>query len=425
MRFTVRRPPTGEVSPCCHRPPGGDVACSVDIGVAPASSAGFAFENRLALAVSGCDVPAGGATLRRIRGRHLIDPTRSLVLQTRGQKPPTALADRPIQPALLSNPRTRPFNGASRSAGHCPHVKCFDPDRVEAASNVSGDLFDPILAPVRLTGSQLRDRLFCSCPPVGAALGPREPPLQHLQPLSLTAGQNGCMQQFARRQRRRNRNTTVDAHHTSIMRPRDRVGDVGERDMPAAGPITGYPVGLDPRWHCSRQPKPHPAHLGHPHPPKVAVESLDVMRFDRDLPKPFVHVGFAPRRATMRTGKEVLHGLREIPQRLLLHRLTPGAKPHVLGADLGQLRGMLGIAGRLAAGSPMLLLLHSQIPHKPRIPAVRQQALLLSRGGHQPKPRHTRTLSTTTDIPTRHDSLTLGIGFLPTHARAFRTKETR
>ena len=114
MRFTVRRPPTGEVSPCCHRPPGGDVACSVDVGVAPASSAGFAFENRLALAVSGCDVPAGGATLRRIRGRDLIDPTRSLVLQTRGQKPPTALADRPIQPALLSNPHTRPLHGASR-----------------------------------------------------------------------------------------------------------------------------------------------------------------------------------------------------------------------------------------------------------------------------------------------------------------------
>ncbi len=35
MRFTVRRPPNGEVSPCCHRPSGGDVACSVDVGVAP------------------------------------------------------------------------------------------------------------------------------------------------------------------------------------------------------------------------------------------------------------------------------------------------------------------------------------------------------------------------------------------------------
>src|SRR5258708_26669492 len=79
LRFAVRRPPTGEVSPCCHRPSGSDVACSVHVGVAPSSGAGLTLEDRLALAVSGRDVPTRGAALRRVPSRNLLDPTGSLV----------------------------------------------------------------------------------------------------------------------------------------------------------------------------------------------------------------------------------------------------------------------------------------------------------------------------------------------------------
>jgi hypothetical protein len=86
LRFTLRRPASAEVSPCCHRPSGGDIACGVHVGVAWSRGAGFALEDRLALAVSGRDVPARRASLRRIRGRDLLDPTASLVLQTRGQQ---------------------------------------------------------------------------------------------------------------------------------------------------------------------------------------------------------------------------------------------------------------------------------------------------------------------------------------------------
>src|SRR5258705_12599908 len=81
LRFTVRRPPTGEVSPCGHRPSGGDVACSVDVGVAPSGGAGLALEDRLALAVPGCDVPARRALFRRIRSRDLLDSAGSLGLE--------------------------------------------------------------------------------------------------------------------------------------------------------------------------------------------------------------------------------------------------------------------------------------------------------------------------------------------------------
>jgi hypothetical protein len=397
LRFTVRRPPIGEVSPCSHRPSGGDVTCGIDVGVAPASSAGLALENRLALTVPRSDMPAHRATLRRKRGRNLLDPTISLVLQPRGQTPPTTAADRSVQATLLSNPDTGPLNRPSRSAGHRPDVKGFDPDRVKAARNISADLFDPVLTPVRLTRSQLCDRPFGCCSPVGAALGPREPLLQHLQPLSLTAGQNRCAQQLARRQRRRDRNTTVDAHHTPIVRPRNRSGNVGEGDMPAAAPIPGDPVGLDARWHLPRPAVPHPAHLGHPHPTEPTVQTHNVMRLQRDLPKPFMQTGLAPRRPTMRPGEKVLHRLCEIPQRLLLHRLTSRTKPRVFATGLGQLRALLDIAGSPAARLPVPLLLHRQIPHKPRVTAMLDQPHLLFGGRKQSVSRHPVNVTAVTD----------------------------
>src|SRR6476660_7331754 len=123
--------------------------------------------------------------------------------------------------------------------------------------------------------------------------------------------------------------------------------------MPAASSILGDSVGLDTSWHRSRQVKSHPPDLGHPDSTDAAVEPLDVMRFQPDLAKPFVYAGFTPRRATVCTCEEVPHRLREIPQRLLLHRLTSSPKPPVLGPGLRQLRSLLDIAGSLAALLPM------------------------------------------------------------------------
>src|ERR1700692_429558 len=105
---------------------------------------------------------------------------------------------------------------------------------------------------------------------------------------------------------------TVDTDHAAVARTGDGVRDVGERDMPAAGPITGDTVGLDARGHRPRQAEPNPAHLGHPYPTQPAVQTLDVMPFHRDLPEPFVHISFAPPWATVRAGEEISHGLREI-----------------------------------------------------------------------------------------------------------------
>ena len=192
---------------CCVR---------LDVGVAPAGSAGFALEDRLALAVPGITCPhvEHRATYTRPGSAR---PGLRPVLQTRGEKPPTLRARR-VHPALLRRAhRAARCSARERVIGR---TQGFDPDRVEAARNVSGDFFDPVLAPVGLTGFQFRDRPFRSRAPVGATLGPGEPLLQHRQPLGLTLGQTGCVQQFAGRQRRRHGNTTVDAHHAPIARPR-------------------------------------------------------------------------------------------------------------------------------------------------------------------------------------------------------------
>ena len=306
MRFTVRRPPAGEVSPCGHRPSGGDVACSIDVGVAPAGSAGFALENRLALTVLGCDMPACGATLRRIRSRDLLDPAVSLMLQTRGQKPPTAAADCTVEPTFLCDSHAGLLDGATRRTSHHAHVESLDPDHVKPSREFSRGLLDPVLTTIPLARFQLRDRPFRLPTAVGASLGPGKPPLEHYQPLGLTASKTRCVQQFAGGQRGRHGYSAVDADHAAVGRAIDRVGDVRERDMPATSPITGNPVRLDTVWHRTRLPKPHPPHLRHPDPTKAAVQPLNMSRLHSHLPKPFVHTGFTPSRATVRPSKEVL-----------------------------------------------------------------------------------------------------------------------
>ncbi len=397
MRFTVRRPASAEVSPCCHRPPGGDVTCSVDIGVARPCGASFALEHRLALAVFGSDVPAHRASLRRVRGRDLLDSTESLVLQPNGEQTPTAPENAPIQTALLRNRHTRVLDGASRTAGHRPHVKCFNPDRVKAPRDVSRSLFDPVLASISLPPLQRGDRTLGAGAPVGAALGAGQALLQHFQPFRLTRGEAGGVQQLPGRQGRRHRNSPVDAHHAAIVSTGNRVGYVGERYMPMASTVAGDAVGLQTLWKRPRQPEPHPPELGNPHPTEPAVQALDVMWLDCDLAESLVHTGFAPVRTAVASFEEVAYGLGEVPQRLLLNSLGASRQPIILGASRGQLSTLLVEARHAAAGLPVLMLLDGQVPHIPRVSRMLGQHRRLLNGRNQPVSRHARNIATTTD----------------------------
>jgi hypothetical protein len=130
----------------------------------------------------------------------------------------------------------------------------------------------------------------------------------------------------------------------------------------------------------------------------MSVELFDMAGLEPDLSEALMDDGLAPRWAAMGAGEEVPHGLREVPKGLLLHRLRANPQPVIFGADLGQLGRLLVVPRAAAPWLPKLLLLHGQIPHEPRMPAMFQQHRLLSRCRQQPKPRHMRNVATATDI---------------------------
>src|SRR5271166_1000417 len=101
FRFTVHRPASAEVSACCHRPSGGDVASGVHVSVARARTASDALENRLALAVFPRDMPTGEASLRRVRSRDKFEPPRSFVLQPGNQQAPPVAVNLAVEAPFL------------------------------------------------------------------------------------------------------------------------------------------------------------------------------------------------------------------------------------------------------------------------------------------------------------------------------------
>ena len=122
LRFTVRRPASAEVSPRCHRPSGGDVACGVDVGIARPRTAGDALENRLALTIFRRDMPAVGASLRRVRCWNEFKPPQGLVLEPGNQQPPPLAVDLAVEAPFLRDVGTRAFTSPARRACHRTHV---------------------------------------------------------------------------------------------------------------------------------------------------------------------------------------------------------------------------------------------------------------------------------------------------------------
>jgi hypothetical protein len=426
LRFTVHRPPRGEVSLCCHRPSGGDVAGGVDVGVARPRVASNAHEDRLALAVFGRDVPAGGALLRRVRGRDPFESARGLVVEPSNQPTPGLTADCAVEPALLRNPNTGLRQCAAPRAGHRPHVKTLDSNGVESACQIGAGLFHPVSASVRFSRFEFRNCELSALSAIRAALGPREALLQPTQTNPLALSQVRHVEQLSGRQGRRNHHAAIDTDHAAVPGRWDRIGDVGKGDVPAAASITSNAVRLHPRGNRPALAKSDPPDFGHPQPPIAPVDFLHLVWLEPHLPETFIHPGFAPGRTPMGAGEEVLHGLGEVAQRLLLYRCRSGRQPLVFGTDFGQLRAMLRIPGDAASWLPQLLLLDGQIPHKPGMPAMLRQHRLLCWRWQQPKPRHSRKVSTATDNEGRHKPVHLESGIYPRErCRSVHVKECR
>jgi hypothetical protein len=323
LRFTVHRPPHGEVSLCWHRPPGGDVAGSVHVGVARPHFAGDARENRLALAVFGRDVPTLGASLRRVRGGDPLHAPRGFVVEAGYRPTPCLMSDRPIEGPLLGDPNTWMCKRASRRARHRPHVEALHPNSVEPARQISCSLLQPVPSSIYFAGFESGDRQFGALSAIGAALGSRKASLEAAQPNLLAGRQARGMQQLSSGQCHRHHHPAVDANYAAILRPRDRVGDVRECDMPAPGPITGDAVRLHTRGHGLRPTESDPSSLWRPHACITPIEPFDLVRPEANLPKALIYAGLAPRRTTMSASEEILRSLSEIPRRLLLHRRRP------------------------------------------------------------------------------------------------------
>ena len=397
MRFTVRRPANAEVSPCWHRPSGGDVACGVDVGIARPRIAGDAPENRLALAVFRRDMPAVRASLRRIRCRDELNPSQGFVLQPGYQQSPALAADLAVEAAFLRHPGARVFTRPARRAGHRAHLQVLDTDGVEAPRQIGGGPFHPVAAAICVAGAQPRDGQPGSCAPVRSSVCPGQTLLQPAQPLGFAGTKTRSMQQLPVGQGNRDRYAPINAHHAAITGPQGRVRDGGESDVPAPRAIQSDSIGLHGVGDGARPAELDPPDLGYPDLPMAAVQPLEVSWSDSDLAESFMRAGLAPRRGAVSTVKKVAHRLGEVPQRLLLHGLRPGCQPVIFGAGCGQLGTLLVVSGRFSAWLPMPLLRYGKIPHKPGMATVLDQCCRLLTGGKQPKPAHINNLSRATD----------------------------
>ncbi len=405
MRFTVRGPASAKVSPCCHRPSGGDVACGVDVSVARLRAAGDALEDRLALAVFRRDVPTVEATLRRIRCRNEFEPPLGLVLQPGHQQPPSLALDLTVEALFLRDIGARAFTSPVRRAGHSTHIQILDPEGVEAARQIGGGLFHPVTAAICFAGTQPRNRQLRSCSPVRSASRPRQTPPQPPYPRRLTSTKARNAQEFPTGQRDRYRHAAINTYYAAITGSRDRFGDGSKSDVPTPRPIQSDSVRLHGAGDVAGPPKSHPPDLRYPYLPIAAAQPLDMAQFEPDLPKSFMLAGLTPRRATVGAIEKVAHRLGEVPQRSpasgrypqLLDGLRPSCQPVVFGAGRSQLGTLVVVTGRMTAPLPVPLLLDRQIPHKPAMTTMFGQCGRLLRAGKQPKPAHSNNLGATTD----------------------------
>lgn len=397
MRFTVRRPASAEVSPCCHRPSGGNVACGVHISIARAHTTGAALENRLALAVFPRDMPTGRASLGCVRRWNEFEPVQGLVLQPANQQTPALAPDFTVEATFLRDVGARTLTCTARRAGHGRYMQILDADGVESARQIGGGLFHPVTPAICFTSAQPRNRQLGPCAPVRSASGSGQTPLQSAQSPRFTRTKAGNAQQLAGRQRCRYRHTAINTDDAPVVRSWDGFRNGGKGDMPTSRPIQSDAVGLHRLRYVAGPAEAHPADLGNPNLPIAAAEPLDMARFQSDLPESFVLAGLPPCRATVGAVEKVAHRLSKVPQRLLLHRLRPGRQPIVFGTSHSQLSTLLVITGRSAARLPVLLLLYRQIPHKPSVLTVFAQYCGLLRAGKQPKPAHIKNIGATTD----------------------------
>jgi len=392
LRFAVPGLRWIDASPRGHGMPCRDVPCRVHVGVVRMST-GDAAESRLALSRSGGDVPAVGTTLTGERGVDLFDSTGGFLFEASDEQAPAVGENTPVQSGLLPNVRPGRVERSLGGPGHCPDAKVLDSYDGEPPGEIGGGLLHPVLPPVDFAGPKPGDPRLQPGPTIGSAFCPGKSPLQAEYPFGFLGPELWTAQQFAGRQGRRHRHSPVHTYNFSRSGGRRRLGDRGEREMPAARAIHRDPIGHRGRdWPGATEP--HPADLRNQNFGPAAVDFTDAHRGRTDNTEALVAAAFPVRRSPAGAGVEVRHRGGEVAQRLLLNGLGAGAKPVELGPGFRQLAALLGVARRCSSARiPPPLLLNGEIEHEACLPAVLDETVYLFRCRVKPVSRHAVILS--------------------------------
>lgn len=214
----------------------------------------------------------------------------------------------------------------------------------------------------------------------------RELALQSNQPRSLLQRKARHVKHFSSGHGSRHRHAPVDSDNLLVARGGNRIGNGGESDMPPSSAVTRDPIRLHANRHGTRPAEPHPACFWDSDLADIAGDSADI-----PLPAALTHDAkslvpsrFPPRRQPMRSPEEVRHGLREVPQCLLLHHLAAVAQPRVFRARCGELSELLKVTWRaIPSRPPVRMLLDRQVPNVPGMSTVlRQNRFLLRSRSH-------------------------------------------
>jgi hypothetical protein len=340
--------------------------------------------------------PARRATLARVRGIDSFDPSRCLIFQSAYQQAPSGTQDSPVEASLRPDVPARVLHGASCGASHILYFEVLNTDHIEPSRQVGASLLDPIVAPVGLARFETSDRRFDPHASVRTAARSGKFALQPTQAPFLGDYESWNFEQFPGRQGSRHRYAPVDSHHLSVSRSRDRIRHTRERDMPPASGITRHAIRLPPLGHRARPTEPYPAHFRDPH---LAYVTRDPTHIPlpatlSDNTETLVSPAFPPRRPPVRPIEEVCHGLLEITQGLLLHRLAAPAQPWMFRAGGSKLTRLFKVVGRIfPARPPILVLLNGKVPYIPGMRAVLQQDRFLFRRRCKSVSRHTNIIA--------------------------------
>jgi len=399
LRFAVRRPGNPVASPRSHGVPRRDVLGCVHVGVAGVST-GRAPEPRLALARLPVHVPASAAALARECGIDLLNPTDSLLVQTADEKAPAGQEDLAVQSSLPAHASTGIAEGSFGAPGHVLDAQLLNADHVELARQISADFLTPVLSGVSLMGLKPSDGKPGPHAAVTAALRASQPPLQQTHASQAHLAELGTVQQFASRQCRAHGHAAVNADDLTGAGTCNRLGNRNECHMPPADSIQGDAEGLGSVWDGTRPAKPDPSALLDEHLAGFPIQPAHMLGSNRDDTKSFVAASLAPSGLAVGASKEVPHSLIKIAKRLLLYHLTARGKPSIVASRDGELPALLQVPRCThTPWSPPRLLLAGEVPYEPRMRTVFAQCRFLSSRRKQAVARHTKTLSSTADIP--------------------------